>query len=142
MAEGKLALEIVTPEKRLVSEQVDEVTAPGHLGEFGALPRHTPYLCGLDVGVLTYRIGSGRYFVCIGSGYAEVGPDKVTVLAEVAEIAEEIDTARAKASLQRAESRMGRKADEEEVDFARAESSLRRAITRISVAHQSGMDRE
>lgn len=139
MAEGKLSIEIVTPEKRIVSAEVDEVTAPGFHGEFGALPQHTPYLCQLEVGVLSYRIGSGRYFVCIGGGYAEVGPGKVTVLASEAEKAEDIDIERAKASMERAHERLSGKKAEESFDFDRAEVSLKRAVTRLSVARQSGM---
>ncbi|MDA1001492.1 MAG: F0F1 ATP synthase subunit epsilon [bacterium] len=139
MAEGKLTIEIVTPEKRIASAKVDEVTAPGFRGEFGALPRHTPYLCQLEVGVLSYRIGSGRYFVSIGGGYAEVGPEKVTILASEAEKAEDINIDRAKAAMQRAQERLSGQKTEQSFDFSRAEASLKRAITRISVARQSGM---
>ncbi len=140
MVEGKMMLDIVTPERKLVSAEVDEVTAPGFHGEFGVLPQHTPYLCQLGVGVLSYRTGSARYFVSIIEGYAEVGPDKITILAESAERAEDIDAARARESRQRAQERMaGQKADEE-FDFDRAELSLKRAIARISVANQSGLN--
>jgi len=139
MANGKIALEIVTPQRRLVSAQVDEVTAPGWHGEFGVLPRHTPYLCQLAIGVLSYRIGSARYFLSAMSGYAEVGPDKVAILAENAERAEDIDTERARSALQRAEERMSGRRARESVNFARAESALRRAVTRLRVARQSGM---
>ena len=140
MAEGKIILDIVTPERKLVSAEVDEVTAPGHYGEFGVLFRHTPYLCQLDIGVLTYRSGSARYFVSIAGGYAEVGPDKVTVLAELAERAEDIDVHRAEEARNRAQQRMGGELAEESFDFDRADLALKRAIARISVAHQSGID--
>lgn len=140
MVEGKMMLDIVTPERKLVSAEVDEVTAPGYYGEFGVLPQHTPYLCQLGVGVLSYRTGSARYFISIIDGYAEVGPDKITILAESAERAEDIDAARAQESRQRAQERMGGQKSEEELDFDRAELSLKRAITRISVANQSGLN--
>ncbi len=140
MVEGKMMLDIVTPERKLVSAEVDEVTAPGFYGEFGVLPQHTPYLCQLGVGVLSYRTGSARYFISIIDGYAEVGPDKITILAESAERAEDIDASRAQESRQRAQERMGGQKSEEELDFDRAELSLKRAITRISVANQSGLN--
>ena len=140
MVEGKMMLDIVTPERKLVSAEVDEVTAPGFYGEFGVLPQHTPYLCQLGVGVLSYRTGSARYFISIIDGYAEVGPDTITILAESAERAEDIDAARAQESRQRAQERMGGQKSEEELDFDRAELSLKRAITRISVANQSGLN--
>ncbi len=140
MVEGKMMLDIVTPERKLVSAEVDEVTAPGFYGEFGVLPQHTPYLCQLGVGVLSYRTGSARYFVSIIEGYAEVGPEKITILAESAERAEDIDAGRAQASRQRAQERMSGQKAEEELDFDRAEMALKRAIARISVANQSGLN--
>ncbi len=140
MAGGKIALEIVTPERRLVTVEVDEVTAPGLWGEFGALPHHTPYLCQLEVGILSYRAGSGRYFISVIGGYAEVGPDKVTILAETAERAEDIDSARAAASRDRAHERLSGETPDETFDFDRAELSLKRAIGRLKVASQSGMN--
>lgn len=140
MTEGKMTLDIVTPESKLVSAEVDEVTAPGFHGEIGVLPRHTPYLCQLGVGVLSYRSGSARYFVSIVEGFAEVGPDRITVLAESAERAEDIDSARAEESRKRAEERMAGRGQEERFDFERAEASLRRAIARISVARESGLN--
>jgi F-type H+-transporting ATPase subunit epsilon len=140
MAEGKVALEIVTPERRLVTAEVDEVTAPGLWGEFGALPQHTPYLCQLEVGVLSYRIGSGRYFISVIGGYAEVGPDKVTILAETAERAEDIDSGRATAARDRAQERLSGETPDETFDFDRAELALKRAISRLKVASQSGMN--
>ncbi len=140
MVEGKMMLDIVTPERKLVSAEVDEVTAPGFYGEFGVLPQHTPYLCQLGVGVLSYRTGSARYFVSIIEGYAEVGPEKITILAESAERAEDIDAARAQESRQRAQERMAGQKSEGELDFDRADLSLKRAIARISVANQSGLN--
>jgi F-type H+-transporting ATPase subunit epsilon len=138
MAEGKLLLEIVTPHRRLVSAEVDEVTAPGFRGEFGALAGHTPYLCQLGIGVLSYRAGSARYFLSIMGGYAEVGAGRVTLLTEVAERAEDIDAERARAARHRAEERMAGRA-QESVDFDRAELALKRALARLDVARQSGV---
>jgi len=140
MANDKIAFEIVTPEKRLVSTEVDEVTGPGIWGEVGILPKHTPYLLELDVGVLSYRKGSGRYFAAVSSGYAEAGPHSVTVLAETAEQAEEINVERAKAARQRAMDRISGKENTQDFSFDRAEAALKRAISRISVASRSGLD--
>ena len=139
MANGKIVLEIVTPEKRLVSENVDEVTGPGLWGQFGILPEHTPYLVQLDIGELSYRRSSGRYFVSVNGGYAEVGSYAVTVLAETAELAEEIDAERAQAARQRALDRLSGKDIVEKFDFDRAEVALKRAISRISVVSHSGL---
>ena len=102
MAE-KLKLEMVTPYKRVLSVEVDEVTAPGTIGEFGILPGHTPMLTTLKIGELTYRAGSETFHLAVNWGYVEVEEDKVTVLVETAEPADEIDLERAKAALGRAE---------------------------------------
>jgi|TARA_Y100000814_G_C12040769_1_gene302567 F-type H+-transporting ATPase subunit epsilon len=139
MANGKILLDIVTPEKKLMSAEVDEVTAPGFYGEFGILPDHTTYLCQLGVGVLTYRMNSASYFVSVIKGYAEVGMNKVTVLAEVAERAEDVDIERAEKALERAKNRMSSE-DDSVFDFERAELALKRASTRISVARESGLN--
>ena len=139
MANGKIILDIVTPEKKLMSAEVDEVTAPGFYGEFGILPDHTTYLCQLGVGVLTYRMNSASYFVSVIKGYAEVGMNKVTVLAEVAERAEDVDIERAEKALERAKTRMSSE-DDSVFDFERAELALKRASTRISVARESGLN--
>ena len=139
MANGKILLDIVTPEKQLMSAEVDEVTAPGFYGEFGILPDHTTYLCQLGVGVLTYRMNSASYFVSVIKGYAEVGMNKVTVLAEVAERAEDVDIERAEKALERAKTRMSSE-DDSVFDFERAELALKRASTRISVARESGLN--
>ena len=140
MANGKIKLEVVTPVKRLVSAEVDEITGPGSRGEFGILPNHTPYLVQLDVGALSYRKSSGRYFVSVSGGYAEVGPHEVTILAESAELAEEIDVNRAKGARERALGRLSGKGADEPFNFDRAEASLKRAISRISVANRSGLE--
>jgi F-type H+-transporting ATPase subunit epsilon len=131
MAEGKLLLEIVTPQGLVFSEEVDEVTASGSEGEFGVLPGHVPFVTTLRIGMLTSKTGNAVKHFFVNWGYAEVGPEKVLVLADSAERSDEIDVERAKAAMKRAEERM-RKA--EEVDFARAESALERAVTRVQVA--------
>ena len=101
----KLTLEIVTPDRSLVTEQVDEVQLPGSEGYFGVLPGHTPLLATLQVGELWYRIGQEKHYLAIAFGFVEVLPDRVTVLAQIAERAEDIDVPRAEAAKRRAEER-------------------------------------
>src|SRR6186997_155847 len=114
----KLALEIVTPDRALVTEQVDEVEIPGAEGYFGVLPGHTPLLATLKVGELWYRKGAEKFYLSIALGFAEVLPDRVTILAELAERADEIDVARAEAARRRAEERIAKPAPD--IDFERA----------------------
>src|SRR5215212_4265641 len=99
-------LQIVTPDRRIVEEQVDEVEVPGSEGYFGVLPGHTPLLAALGVGELWYRKGQERIYLSIAGGFAEVLPERVTILARLAERAEEIDVARAEAAKKRAEERL------------------------------------
>lgn len=103
---GKLLLEVVTPEKFLVSQEVDEVIAPGSEGEFGVLPGHCHFLSTLKIGELRYRIGEVTSYMSVLWGFAEVTPGKVTILAEVAEKAEDIDVERAQAAVEKAEQRL------------------------------------
>jgi F-type H+-transporting ATPase subunit epsilon len=133
MAE-KILLEIVTPEKKVLSETVDIVVAPGELGEFGVLPGHIAFLCKLKVGELRYRIGSTAQHVAIMGGYAEVLNDHVTILASAAEAATEIDVVRAKAARERAERRIGETKDK--LEFTRAQAALQRAMARLKVAEK------
>lgn len=130
-----LTLEIVTPERPLVRETVDEVTLPGAEGELGILPGHTPLLTTLKVGVLSYRKGDERSYVAIAYGFAEALADRVTVLAQVAERAEEIDVTKAKAALERAEQRLSAGGPQTDLDAAR--ESQARAATRLLVASKS-----
>lgn len=130
MAEGKLLLEIVTPQGLVFSEEVDEVTASGSEGEFGVLPGHVPFVTTIKIGLLTCKTGNDSKHFFVSWGYAEVGPDKVLILADSAEKSEEIDVERAKEAMKRAEERL-KKA--EEIDFVRAESALERAVTRIQL---------
>jgi len=131
--ENKLRLEIVTPHRLVFSDEVDEVVAPGSEGEFGVLPGHVPFLTTLKIGIIGYRRGNNWDYLFTNWGYAEVGPDKVVILAESAEKAEEIDAERALAAKKRAEQRLSRA---EEVDFARAQASIERATIRIQLAEK------
>lgn len=132
MAE-KLFLEVVTPQKLIVSEEVENVVAPGSEGEFGALKGHTTFLTSLKVGTLRYKDASGKErLLFINGGFSEVLPDKVTILAESAERRAEIDVERATQAKQRAEKRLSAKAAD--IDLYRAEASLRRAVHRLNIA--------
>lgn len=132
MAE-KLILDIVTPYGHIFTEEVDEVIASGSEGEFGVLPNHIPFLTTIKIGMLTYKKGSetGNFFV--NWGYAEVGPDKVIILADSAEKSEHIDVERARQAMKRAEERIKH---EQEVDEARATAAIERAMMRIQVAEK------
>lgn len=132
MATNQLTLSIVTPERELVRVQADDVELPGTEGYFGVLPGHTPMLATLTVGRLTYRVGQQSHVLAIAFGFAEVLPDTVTVLAQIAERAEDIDPARAEAAKQRAEARLSRA--EADLDYARARSALDKSILRLQVA--------
>ena len=129
----KLTLEMVTPYKKVLSEQVDEITAPGFVGELGLLPGHTPLLTTLKVGELTYKKGNEQFHVAVNWGYHEVGDDKVTVLVDTAEAADDIDLARAKAALGRAEEAL-KTLSEEDKQYKIMEAALERALIRIQVA--------
>lgn len=129
--ENKLKLEIVTPHGLIYSEEVDEVTANGSEGEFCVLPGHVPYVTTLKIGMLIAKTARESKYFFVNWGYAEIGADKVLILSDSAERAEEIDVERAKAAMKRAEERLN-KADH--IDFHRAEASLERAATRIQVA--------
>ena len=127
-----LQLEVVTPDHTLVTDKVDEVVAPAAEGYLGVLPGHTPLLASLAPGQLWYRKGAQKLFLSVISGFIEVLPDKVTVLAQIAERAEDIDVARAERAKKRAEERLARPASE--TDVARAQASLLRATVRLQVA--------
>ena len=131
--ENKILLEIVTPEKALIKEWVDEVTAPGTEGEFGVLPGHTPFLTTLKIGEISYKKGNATKYLAVSWGYAEVGPSQVTILAEAAEIAEEIDTKRAEEARARALAILAKK-DVEESQFKLAEATLEKTMVRMQVA--------
>ncbi|PLX88555.1 MAG: ATP synthase F1 subunit epsilon [Desulfuromonas sp.] len=129
----KLKLEMVTPYKRVLSEDVEELSAPGTLGEVGILPGHTPLLTTLNVGELTYKKDGESFHVAVNWGYVEVEDDTVTVLVETAEPADQIDLERAKEALGRAEEAL-KKLSPEDKDFKVMEAALERAVIRIQVA--------
>ena len=128
----KLQLLIVSADRSLVNETVDEVEIPGFDGYFGVLPGHTPLLAVLQVGELWYRQGSEKHFVAIAFGFAEVQPDRVTILAQIAEKADEIDLARAEAAKKRAEERIARPVMD--MDSERARIALLKSLIRLQVA--------
>ncbi len=128
----RIQLQIVSADRMLVSEPVDEVEIPGAEGYFGVLPGHTPLLATLQVGQLSYRQGSERRYLAVAFGFAEVQPDRVTILAEFAERADEIDVARAEASRQRAEQRLA--SAQMEIDAERARIALMKSLIRLQVA--------
>ena len=133
-----LAVEIVTPSRILVQEQVDELNIPGELGYLGILPGHTALLTNLGRGELMYRQGEQRRYLSIFGGYMEVHDDHVTVLADISERAEEIDRPRAEAARDRAEQRL-HDIHAHDIDFERARAALARAMVRLQVAGHRGM---
>ena len=132
----ELQLNIVSPDRLLVRDAVSTVTVPGKGGFIGVLPGHAPLLTDLVPGELSYTREGTRHYLCVNWGFAEVLPDRVIVLVQSAERAEEIDIARAQKAKQRAEDRLKRFADSE-IDMERAREALRRAIARLETAHHS-----
>ncbi len=130
-----LQLHIVSTERSLVNEPVDEIEIPGADGYFGVLPGHTPLLASLHVGQLWYRKGQERFYLAIALGFAEVQPDRVTILARIAEKAEEIDVTRAEAAKKRAEERLARPTFE--MDAERARVALLKSLIRLQVASRA-----
>ncbi len=126
-----LTLEIVTPDRSLAVETVDEVELPGAEGYLGVLPGHTPLLVALQVGALRYRKGDEETFLSVAFGFAEIGPDRVRILADTAERAEEIDIRRAEAAVERAREHLARAVD---VDFERSRIALLKSMARLQVA--------
>jgi F-type H+-transporting ATPase subunit epsilon len=129
----RLKLELATPTRLVVSGEADEVVVPGTEGSFGVLPGHAPLLSLVGTGEVIYRTGREEYYLAVSGGFAEVGPDHVTILTETAERPEEIDLARARAAGERAEQRL-RAATVEETDVDRAVSALARARVRLQTA--------
>ena len=131
----KLTLEIVTPDRALVTEQVDEVQLPGAEGYFGVLPGHTPLLATLHVGEMWYRVGQERHYLSIAFGFAEILPERVTVLAQIAERAQDIDIERAERAKRRAEERLqARTSAQADMDFERARIAMMKSLIRLQVA--------
>ena len=134
-----IKFELVTPDRSVVSEDVEYVGAPGVNGEFGVLPNHIPFLSALGVGSLYFKTGGRRSYVFVAGGFAEISPDKVTVLAEVAEKAEEIDVERARKARERAEKRLQQAQDR--VEYARARAALVRAMQRVTTRETASQRR-
>ena len=131
----KIHLQIVSAERSLVNETVDEVEIPGADGYFGVLPGHTPLLALLGAGELWYRRGTDVSYLSIAFGFAEVQPDRVTILAQIAEKAQEIDVARAEAAKKRAEERLASQITD--IDFERARIALMKALIRLQVSSRA-----
>lgn len=130
--QGPIHLTIVTPERPIVEDRVDELQIPGCAGYFGVLPGHAPLFSELKIGVLAYRKGAEWTSIAVAWGFAEVLPDGVRVLAETAERAQDIDAARAQKAKTRAEQRLAR--DGGDVDYKRAMVALERALIRLQVS--------
>jgi F-type H+-transporting ATPase subunit epsilon len=130
-----IQLLIVSADRSLVNETVDEVEIPGFDGYFGVLPGHTPLLVVLSVGELWYRRGSEKHYLAIAHGFAEVQPDRVTILAQIAEKADEIDLARAEQAKKRAEERVARPTVD--MDAERARIALLKSLIRLQVASRA-----
>jgi F-type H+-transporting ATPase subunit epsilon len=130
----KLVLEVVTPDRLVLREDVDEVVVPGSEGELGVLPGHTPLLATLKVGEMWYRSGSDRHYLAVAMGFVEVLPDRVTILAQVGERAQDIDVARAERAKQRAEGRIAGPTPAADIDIERARIALMKSLIRLQVA--------
>jgi len=129
----KIRLRVVTPSRMLLDEEVDEVTGPGELGEFGVLPNHISFLTTLVPGELSYKQGATKTILAVSGGYAEVLDNVMTVLAPAAEFAGEIDAARAQRAKEHAEKMMAELSLEEK-DWEMAEAALQRALARLQIA--------
>jgi F-type H+-transporting ATPase subunit epsilon len=133
-------LEIVTPERLVIREKVEEMQIPGRNGYLGILPGHAPLITELGIGEISYRENGRSRYLAVAWGFAEVLPDRVSILAETAERAEEIDVRRAEKAKQRAEKRL--KSEDPNVDCARAQHALTRAATRLEVAAETDQTRQ
>ncbi len=136
---GKIILEVVTPERLLLTQEVDEVSAPGADGDFGVLPGHCHFMSTLRAGELRYRVGEANHYMSVLWGFVEASPSKVTVLAEVAEKAEDIDIERAEAAVAKAERRLEVGGLPSEAEAARV--SLEKARLRRKVAEHARRER-
>ena len=132
---SKLTLHIVSPDQS-ISQEVDEVSMPGVEGDFGVLPGHTPFFTVLRPGTMWYRKGTEKHLLMVAMGFVEVLPDSVSVLAQVAERAEDLDEARAEAGMKRAEERLAR-GPAPDVDFDRARIALTKSLIRLQVASRA-----
>jgi F-type H+-transporting ATPase subunit epsilon len=130
----KINLEVITPERLVLREAVDEVIIPALNGELGILPNHTPLISQLRTGILTYRQGNERKQLHVSGGFVEIQAESVAILSDVAEKAEEIDLERARRAREVAEKKLAAKGDDP--DFLSAEEKLERALTRLQLAGQ------
>jgi F-type H+-transporting ATPase subunit epsilon len=137
---GKIHLEVLTPDHQLVSKDVDYVSAPGSEGDFGVLPGHCHFLTTLRIGELEYRVGEHAEFMSVLWGFAEVTPTKVTILAEIAEKAEDIDVERAETAVRKAEERLERGGLPSEVEEARISLEKARLRQKIADRHRQQGD--
>jgi F-type H+-transporting ATPase subunit epsilon len=126
-----IRLELVTPERLVLSEEVDEVVLPGYEGEFGVLPGHTQFLAILNIGMMWYRKGSAVIRIALGGGFAEVNHDRVVVMGDTAERAGEIDVERAQRARDRAEARLKELSMDDET-YRKAYAELQRALVRMA----------
>jgi F-type H+-transporting ATPase subunit epsilon len=133
----KLHLEVITPAGVIASVQADMVVLPGIDGKFGVLPGHIRFLSGIVPGELHYINDNKTEYMAVSSGFAEVNNDRVSILADSAEMAGNIDVKRAMSAMERAKQRLARKIDTGETDLARAEASLKRADSRLKVSEKS-----
>jgi F-type H+-transporting ATPase subunit epsilon len=131
MSMASMLLEIVTPERKVYSKQVDMVIARGVSGDLGILPNHIPFVTSLKIAPLRIKIDAGDEWIAVNGGFMQVGKDKVVILAESAELAEDINIDRAESAKGRAQSRIESK--QETIDFKRAEIALQKAVTRLEV---------
>ena len=133
MAEKELLLEVVTPDRLVLSTEADVVVCPGVEGQFGVLAGHIPFLSALEIGEMYYRKGGQTEYLAVSGGFAEVTGTKVTIVAEAAEKGREIDVERVMRAKERAEKRLAA-AKTADIDWARAEAALRRSMVRAKVA--------
>lgn len=133
MAENRLLVEVITPDRVVLSSEADVVVAPGVEGQFGVLIGHVPFLSALEIGEAYYRDGGRLEYLFVNGGFAEVTGTKVTIVTESAELGREIDVERAKRARERAERRLAA-VKTEAIDWTRAEASLRRSMLRMKVA--------
>ena len=134
MLPEEIELEVVTPERFVLDQKVESIEMPGKDGYLGILPGHAPLLTELGVGILTYQKGAEVRRLTVVNGYAEVLPDRVIVLAEVSERAEEIDVQRARIAAERAHSELAKATGAPETDWQSASAALQRALVRVEVA--------
>ena len=129
-----IKLDVVTAERSVFSDDVDEVIAPGVEGQLGILPHHAPLMTALQPGELTVKKGGEEFCIAVTGGFLEVRPDRVIILADAAERDDEIDVCRAEEAKRRAEERLTQHMPD--IDLAQAEASLRRAMARLAVAEK------